>query len=408
MPTTDPLLLVADHVAGRVSVFDVPNRTELAALTGRHVSEHAGFLHLPRGRVAFVDDLGGALVVLDAAAARTGRALEEAVIPVATPAEHLASDVTGRRLAVTTGLGSHERPWSDLLTVVDLPDARSTRVRSRVGEPGVTLVARRDGEAAVVLRHREPGAFAVHGHTDLLHAGPGCPRITAEATLPLPADAHGDAHDPRHGRVFTASGEGVHRARLDARGLTAEEPLPWGAEGRGWFLRFDMTHRRLWTCLRGGPADPAHWPEWTNTAWCHAVDTGRTAHVELGPGLAFRMALSRTSAAFTRVHPDGDELVLVSRGTERPRVTARIPLPAMSGAPRRGGTPWDGVQRRAVAASPGSDLVAVSRGGHGEVHLFDGVDGHRNGTLHLPTPLDEGGRLAVVQDGGTGHDTVGH
>ncbi|GAA4895377.1 hypothetical protein GCM10023237_12170 [Streptomyces coeruleoprunus] len=64
------------------------------------------------------------------------------------------------------------------------------------------------------------------------------------------------------------------------------------------------------------------------------------------------------------------------------------------------------MQRRAVAASPGSPLIAVSRGGHGEVHLFDGTEPAT--TLEVPTPLDDGGHLAVIApDDGAEGDPVG-
>ncbi|MEE1761361.1 MULTISPECIES: hypothetical protein [unclassified Streptomyces] len=56
------------------------------------------------------------------------------------------------------------------------------------------------------------------------------------------------------------------------------------------------------------------------------------------------MALTEDHTAFSRIHPDGDVLVLVDA---------------------------DHTVRRAVAASPGVDWVAITRGGHGEVHVFD-------------------------------------
>ncbi|GGT17820.1 hypothetical protein GCM10014713_08220 [Streptomyces purpureus] len=67
---------------------------------------------------------------------------------------------------------------------------------------------------------------------------------------------------------------------------------------------------------------------------------------------------------------------------------------------------WDGVQRRAIAASPAVGLTAVTRGGHGEIHLFDGD--RPMGTLTVPTPIDDGGHLALVAPGdGAEADPVG-
>ncbi len=397
MPAT-PVLLVSDHVAGSVHVLTVPDGAVVGRLTGRHLSEHAGFLALPGGRTACVDDRRGELLVLDPFGGR----LVERAIPVAVPAEHLACDPSGRRLAVTTGLGRNGEPWSDLLTVVDLATGEAARVRTRVGEPGVTVLGGAD--PLVVLRHREPGALAAHRFADLLAAPPGCPPVAPHAVLPLPDDGHGDAQAPDSEQVFAATGEGVHRARRQGDALAAGAVVPWGSPARGWYLRLDTRRPALWTTLRGGDPDPLRWPEWTNQAWRHDLGTGRTRLTDLGPGLVFRLALARRHTAFTRVHPDGDELLLLDAGD----VVRRLPLPAMDGAPRRGGTPWEGVQRRAVAASPGSDWIAVSRGGHGEVHLFDAVTGCEAARPRLGTPLDHGGHLALrVPDDGADGDPVG-
>ncbi|MER7899251.1 hypothetical protein ABTX62_24845 [Streptomyces sp. NPDC096046] len=398
MPAAAPVLLVSDHVDGSVHVVTVPDGAVAGRLTGRHLSEHAGFLALPGGRVACVDDRRGELLVLDPFAEK----LVERAVPVAVPGEHLACDPSGRRLAVTTGLGVNSEPWSDLLTVVDLATGEATRVRTRVGEPGVTVLGGED--PLVVLRHREPGALAVHRFADLLAAPPGCPPVTPHSVLPLPDDGHGDAQEPGVGRVFAATGEGVHRARREGDALAAEAVIAWESRARGWYLRLDTRRQALWSTLRGGDPDPLRWPEWTNQAWHHDLETGRTLHTELGPGLVFRLALARRHTAFTRIHPDGDELVLLSTDD----IVHRCPLPPMDGAPRRGGTPWEGVQRRAVAASPGSDWIAVSRGGHGEVHLVDAETGHEATRVRLSTPLHHGGHMALrVRNDGADGDPVG-
>ncbi|MFJ8542155.1 YncE family protein [Streptomyces sp. NPDC093586] len=398
MPAATPVLLVSDHVDGSVHVLTVPDGAVVGRLTGRHLSEHAGFLALPEGRVACVDDRRGELLVLDPFAGK----LVERTVPVAVPAEHLACDPSGRRLAVTTGLGKNGEPWSDLLTVLDLATGEAARVRTRVGEPGVTVLG--GGDPLVVLRHREPGALAVHRFADLLAAPPGCPPVPPHALLPLPDDGHGDAHAPGSGHVFAATGEGVHRARRKGDTLVAEAVVPWGPSARGWYLRFDTRRQALWTTLRGGDPDPLRWPEWTNQAWRHDLETGRTLLTDLGPGLVFRLALARRHTAFTRIHPAGDELVLLGADD----IARRFPLPAMDGAPRRGGTPWEGVQRRAVAASPGSDWIAVTRGGHGEVHIVDAETGHEATRVRLGTPLHHGGHMALrSRNDGADGDPVG-
>ncbi|MFI1016228.1 hypothetical protein [Streptomyces sp. NPDC020965] len=430
--TPDLRLLVADQVAGSIRVLALPDGRETGRIEGRHLAEHAGFLALPGARTAFVDELAGELVVLDPYGPDAGRPLVESTAPVATPAEHLAADPSGRLLAVTTGLGRNDEAWSDLLTVVDraaVTGRRSVRVRTRRGEPGVTILPGGPGtpgphsspdsrgtldspgpqDALVVLRHREPGSLTAYRYADLLAAAPSCPPAEPAHELRLPDDdGHGDAYDPVTGRLFAAAGSGVHRAHREGALLVPDEPLPWAGPGRGYYLRLDPVRRTLWSCVRGGPADPGRWPEWSNDAWWHRIDNGRTGRLSLGPGLVFRLAVAANRLAYARVHPDGDELVLLSDTPDGPRVTERLPLPAMDGAPRPGGTPWDGVQRRAIAASPGADTVAVTRGGHGEIHLFTPYGPPAPTTISLPTPLDEGGHLALISPGDGAHrDTVG-
>ncbi|MET8658916.1 MULTISPECIES: hypothetical protein [Streptomyces] len=417
-PHAPPRLLVSDHVAGRISLLDLPDGTERAELHHRHLAEHAGFLALPDGLTACVDDRAGELLVLDPYGPGAGHPFVRRRIPVAVPAEHLAADPRGRHLAVTTGLGRNEEAWTGLLTAVDLdaPDgAVAVRVRGRTGEPGVTVLGG-GPSPLVVLRHREPGELLAHRHRDLMRSAPACPPAAPVGRIALPDDdGHGDAHDPLTRRVFAAAGSGVHRARREGDGLVGETPLPWSADGRsggrGHYLRIDPVRRMLWSCVRGGPGDPGQWPTWSNDAWWHQLDTGVTGRLDLGPGLVFRLAVTARHIAYTRVHPDGDELVLLTAppvAGSRPEIAARLPLPAMSGAPRPGGTPWDGVQRRAVAASPGGGLVAVSRGGHGEVHVFDADRADLLTTLTVPTPLDDGGHLALLTPGdGAEADPVG-
>ncbi|MGR8011934.1 hypothetical protein [Streptomyces hypolithicus] len=410
-----PRLIVADQVAGNIRVMDPFDGRTTAQLDGRHLAEHAGFLALPGSRVAFVDDRAGELLVLDPYGPEQGRPVVEKRVPVAVPAEHLAADPSGRRIAITTGLGRNWSAWSDQMTVVDLAAGDGTgavRVRTRVGEPGVTFSGSAD-DPMVVLRHREPGELAAYRHTALIAAGPSCPPAEPACVLTLPDDdGHGDAYDPLTGWVFAAAGSGVHRARHDGEALKYGEKLPWAAGrrsgGRGYYLRLDPGRRTLWSCVRGGPGASERWPEWSNDAWWHHLDTGLGGRLDLGPGLVFRLAVAAGHVAFARVHPEGDELVLISTGSPAPSVTARLPLPPMAGAPRRGGTPWDGVQRRAVAASPGASLIAVSRGGHGEVYVFDAASARQTALVTVPTPLDDGGHLALVcQDDGSHLDPVG-
>ncbi|WP_199542600.1 hypothetical protein [Prauserella sp. PE36] len=385
-----PRLVVADYRAGRVYAV---RGAAVNPLGCGVLAEHAGVLSLPEraGRSrgwAFVDDRGGALVV------HTGD--ERLRIPVAIPGEHLACDVTGRYVVITTGMGANADVWSDVVTVVDVDQNESVRFRTRVGEPGVLVVPdQRDGEPAIVLRHREPGAIEAIPLRDGLGVGSHVPELRGRATTDLAADGHGDAVDHRTGIAATATSRGLERFVIDQGVPRMIGRTPWPVPGRAFYLRFDPATGRAVGVVRGGPTSPGQWTAWTN----HLVDvdlsTGHTRSTELPPGLAFRFALGGGRAAVATIHPDGDEVTIVDRsGTDLHRLRT-VSLPALSRPPAAGHLPWDPVgdspaQRRAIALDPTGSMVAVTRGGDSQLHLIgdDGID-----TLSVPTPLDEGGHL---------------
>ncbi|GAB3213652.1 hypothetical protein GCM10027294_47090 [Marinactinospora endophytica] len=383
-------LFVADYRAGRTYAVE---DGAVRALGGAVLAEHAGVLSLPgRGEgpaeLAFVDDRSGALVVSGPRGERR--------IPVAIPGEHLACDASGRYVVVTTGLGANAAAWSDVVTLVDLDRGESVRFRARVGEPGAMIVPdQADGEPVIVLRHREPGAIEAFPLSRCLDVAPHVPRIVGAAIDDIADDGHGDVVDQRTGIAATATGRGLERFVVDGGVPRMLGVVAWPVPGRAYYLRLDQAAGHAVGVVRGGPASPTAWTEWTN----HLVDidltTGRTRCLRLPGGLAFRFALGGTSAAVATIHPDGDELTVVERAGPRLSVSQRTPLPAMSRPPAPGRLPWDPVgdspaQRRAVAVDPTGTTVAVTRGGDGQLHLL------RDGRLHtvtMPSPLDEGGHL---------------
>ncbi|NWL12318.1 hypothetical protein DM793_13650 [Paenarthrobacter nitroguajacolicus] len=405
---TAEILIVADQKAGNVQFLDPSAGRVQRRLDSLVLAEHAGFLPLGGGKCAFIDDAGGALIVVNAFGDETPQ-----TISVAVPGEHLACDPTGRFVAVTTGLGLSWEPWSDLLTVVDLePDGGPTsrRIRTRAGEPGVVVSDTPDGPAAVV-RHREPGGIESISINKILDEGVHCPQLQGLQVEASP-DGHGDAIDPATGTMFVATGQGLER--FDVRKSQPEilPTLAWGVPGRAYFLRFCPRRRVLVAVLREGGAEPRNWTSWINTLWVHHLDTGRTRTAPLGQGLVFRFALTATGVATARVHPDGDQLTMHNLGPldgAAPELRATWELPSMDGAPRPGHEPWDNAERRAIAASPSSELVAVTRGGHGEVHVVDTAEpGGLLQTSTLDTPLHDGGHLAWISSGDSSPgDTVG-
>ncbi len=405
---TEEILIVADQKAGNVRLLEPLSGRVQRRLDSLVLAEHAGFLPLGGGKCAFIDNAGGALVVVDAFCDVPPR-----IIPVAIPGEHLACDPPGRFIAVTTGLGLSWEPWSDLLTVVDLQSdggPTSRRIRTRAGEPGVVVSETPDGPAAVV-RHREPGGIESISIKQILDEGVHCPQLQGLQVNASP-DGHGDAFDPTTGTMFVATGQGLERFDVRKPQPQILPAIAWGVPGRAYFRRFCPRRRVVVAVLREGGAEPRSWATWNNTLWVHHLDTGQTQSTPLGQGLVFRFALTATGIASARVHPDGDQLTMHHLGPSdvaAPELRGTWELPSMDGAPRPGHEPWDNAERRAIAASPSSEFVAVTRGGHGEVQVVDTAEpGNHLQTIALDTPLHDGGHLAWLsaEDTAPG-DTVG-
>ncbi|WP_165788358.1 hypothetical protein [Arthrobacter glacialis] len=405
------VLVVADQRAETIGFVDPASQTVTGWIPGMVLAEHAGILPLGSGRCAWVDDAGGSLIIMDPFVDMDTdpEASIEHRISVAIPAEHLACDVAGRFVAVSTGLGKSWEPWSDLLSVVDLEaqgGPRSRRMRTRTGEPGVVVATTPNGPR-VVLRHREPGGLESVSVKAILADGVHCPQLRGESIEATGAAGHGDAYDPVAGTLFVATERGLEC--FDVRGHTPA-PLPtrpWGAAGRAYFLRFCPRRRLLVAVLREGGERPRQWVTWGNTLWIHDIDANTSRTKQLGDGMIFRFALTLTAIAVARIHPGGDDLRTYDAQTLQER--GRWALPSMDRAPRPGVEPWDDADRRAVAGSPGGEWVAVTRGGHGEVHLID-TNSPESAihTVKVPTPLHDGGHLGWLNRADTGPgDAVG-
>lgn len=381
---TSSELIAADHragvayriVAAEVSVVDHIGPTV--------VSEHAGVLAIPGGGWAYADDLRGELVVHDG--------VRRGAFPIAIPAEHTACDESGRYVVVSTGLGANTRPWSDVLTVVDLVDGRMVRLRSRVGEPGVGVVADQStGEPHVVIRHREPGVVEALSVRECLAAGPFVPRIEGRLTDAVGDDGHGDVVDSASGVFAVATGRGLERFVVDHGVPRPVGIVDWPVPGRAHYLRFDAATRSAVGVARSGPADPGQWADWTNHLVTVDLATGQSGAAPLPSGLAFRFGLGGSRAAVATIHPDGDVLTVVGVLSDGPTLEKSLALPALSRPPRPGAVPWDPpAQRRSVAVRPDGASIAVTRGGDGEILI---VTDRETMTVRVPTSLDDGGLL---------------
>ncbi|RZU63432.1 YncE family protein [Zhihengliuella halotolerans] len=410
--TSGRRLLVADHDAGSIHLVDPDAdgpRAEDRLPGSFSFSEHAGSLHVPTGELVFVDESLGRVVVLDPTAEPAHAITQE--IPVGVPAEHLACDASGRYLAVTSGLGTNTEAWNDVVTVVDrltAGGARGRRFRSRVGEPGV-VIAPGAPDPHVVLRHRMPGAVEMLNLHDVLEAPGNTPRLSGAVADGLGDAGHGDVLLPGGRTLLVATDAGVETWDLTGH-PERRSIIDWEFPGRGYFLRWVPERRAVVTVLRRAGGQPGRWHEWDNSLWFHTPGDSRTQLLDLGPGLIFRCAPIAGGLAFARVHPDGDEVVVVScppNGT--PHVSKRRRLPALKYGPVPGRTPWEKTQRRSIAADPQGSTIAVSQGGEGAVWVVDAHDDdHQPRVLNWPTPLHLGGALTWLHAPRGGDlDTVG-
>ena len=377
------------------------------------LAEHAGMLQLPDHRIAYLDDAAGELRIL--AHADSGRLYLKHRVSVAIPGEHLAVSPDGAWVGVGTGFGAEFSATTDQITLVHLypqgDDApRGYRVRTRPGEHGIAL-----STEGLWLRHREPGAVQYIPFTEIIQAGPHVPQVHGVSDTRVGNAAHGEAFDPQTETFYTATENGLESFRVRTAENGAAEILPqpkidWAAGGgaRAFFLRCRPAYRQLATTLRAGGENPRQWHNWPNWVFTCDLDTGTVATADVGPGLVFRCAQTPTALAVTRVHPDGDELVVFNSSDLSLR--GRWALPGMDRAPRPGHEPWDDADRRAIAAHPNREEVAVSRGGHGQVHLIDvSRPGTELKTVQFPSPLRDGGHLGWFDDQSPARefDTVG-
>lgn len=359
------------------------------------LAEHAGFLQLPDHRIAYLDDAYGELVLL----AKTEKGFTTSQrVAIAIPGEHLTVSPDGRWILVGTGFGAEFSATTDQITLVDLyPEnlsrPRPYRVRTAPGEHGVGL-----SDNLAWVRHRLPGNIQTISLKEITEAGPHVPQVHGHFTHEIDDTGHGDAFDPLTQTFFVATARGLEQfvsSKNDQATPAGVIPwLPWGSEAtaRAFFLRIQPRQRIIVTTLRQGGECPTQWHTWKNWVWIHNIDTGKTLTAPAGEGLVFRCALTPTAVALTRIHPHGDELLVFNLYDLSLR--GRWKLPRMSRAPKVGYEPWDNADRRAIAASPAEEKIAVSRGGHGEVHLFDvSRAGTLPRTLKVPSALSDGGHL---------------
>jgi Zn/Cd-binding protein ZinT len=396
-------LIVADPDAGGLTLYSVPEWQLVAEFADLTFADHPGYIVLPDGRVLFTTP-ENELIVLDATAA-TPRVLGRVTLPGA--AIHLAVDPDLEFVAISTMADEESGEGATTLTQVNLATFTLTVQAIDSGEPGVLVgaeaILHRDGSEIGRLQSFPLAGFGAHAADEAPYVDIG-------------AYGHGEALVDDHAYILTD--DGVDIVHVTGAELEHEAVLPWNVSGReggrGYYLRADA-HGNLWSYLRivANPAEDAawaNWQDWQNDAYL--IDTTKQAaqRFELGPGLVYRMALSSKYALYSRLHPDGDEAILVDADPTSAtfaQIVARIGLPHPTEAPTAGVAPWEAAGQRITGITPDGAWGFVSSGGDGVVHVIDTAAQQIVGQIATPTALDGGGYLLVIQPGQPLLDNVG-
>jgi Zn/Cd-binding protein ZinT len=396
-------LIIADTNAGGLSIYDIPEWTLVAEFPDLTFADHPGYIVLPDGRVLFTTQ-ENELIVLDAASATPA-----VVGSVALPgtAIHLAVDPNLAFAVVSTLHDEEAGAGEDTLTMIDLATLQATAQPIQTGEPGVLIG---DG----VLLHRDGGEIGRLQAFALENFGTHDPE--GIAYVDIGAYGHGEAIVNVH--AYIATDDGIDIVHIDGDQLDHESVLPWNVSGReggrGYYMRADA-HGNLWSYLRivANPEDDAaweNWQDWQNDGYLIDTRAQEALRFELGPGLVYRMALSSKYALYSRLHPDGDEAILVDADPASAtfaQIVARISLPATTAAPVAGVAPWEAAGQRITGITPDGTWGFVSGGGDGIVHVIDTQTQAIIDRIETPTALNRGGYLLVVQPGQPVVDTVG-
>lgn len=401
--TAEARLIVADAAAGGLAVYSAPDWVLVAHLPELTFADHPGYLALPDGRVLFTTP-ENEFIVLDVVAP-----VPTVVSSVALPgtAIHLAVDSTFSYVVVSTMADEESGAGATTLTLIDLATLATTVQPVNSGEPGVLVgdgvILHRDGSELGRVQ-----AFVLDGFG--LHDPEAAPYVD------IGAWGHGEAFV--HGHAFVATDDGIDIVHVEEDVLEHEALLPWDVSGRtggrAYYMRAGAGGN-LWSYLRIVPdpsADGAwdNWQDWQNDAYVIDTQNEEALRFDLGPGLVYRLALSSNYALYPRLHPDGDEAILVDADPASAtfaQVVARIPITAAGDAPQAGVAPWDSAGRRITGITPDGAWGFVSSGGDGLVHVIDTAAQTIVGQIETPTPLNGGGYLIVAQPGQPLLDTIG-
>lgn len=405
-PGSEGYLVIADTTAATLHVASLPDGAIVASIPDITMSDHAGFLPLPDGRVLFTTSgETSELVALDLADGTpeiTGR------VTLPGGSIHLSVNPSVTHAAVSSGT------WSEAdgalldpaITLVDLATWTSIDQPIETGEPGVILT-----DELVLHRNDDPARLEAWPIADILvDAG------TMSGSVPIGALGHGEAYEANLGQAFVATEDGI-----DVLDVTGPQPVfvktfPWDTAdrmgGRAFYLRIATTGDSLVSYVTNRDAEA--WGDWTTDAFIADLTSDEVIRVPLGDGLVYRAGIGEDCALFfsqvPKEDPTGDQAFLLDLDTDSEtygEIIATIPLEPLSGQGSAETSIWDAGELRIAAMTPDGDWGFVTNGGDGTVSVIDADAGAIAGTITVPTPLSGGGYLVAVQPGRPLIDNIG-
>lgn len=397
-------LVVADTAAGGLYVYDIPSWEQVGQIDGVMMGDHAGFVALPDGRLLFTTSDTNELMVLDLNDEPT------VVGQVALPGGvvHLAVDPAMTHVFVSTMKNADTGEGKTALTRIDLTTMTTTEQALVSGEPGLLVTA----DAVYHRDGGELGRLQAFGLTDF-----GSYSDESAPYVDIGAYGHGEA--VVNDKIYVATDDGVDVVDVSSGELVYEMTLPWAASdregGRAYYVRVAPSGAQLWSYLRivANPEDDAsweNWQDWQNDLYLIDLATNKMSRQDLGPGLVYRMAISDRYAFYPRLHPSGDQGILVDAqpgSATFGEIVAAVALPAVTDAPQEGIAPWDATGQRITAMTPDGAWAFITGGGDGLVHVIDTATQAIVGAIETPSSLDGGGYMVVVQPGYELVDRVG-
>ncbi|QIS41547.1 hypothetical protein GW571_04995 [Clavibacter capsici] len=388
-------LLVADASAHAVSVVDASTGRTTGALPGAVLGTHAGVIQMGHGRVAFVDESGPRLDVVDIAASGVPRIASSTPIPAVagawTRAGWIADDPGHRLIAVGSDI---DGSTTQQVTVVDTRRRLARTATIRTSEVTLATTGERGTEEMETFLVGSPLRLVVSagGRFDAYDVAAILGGDTSPApasTTPLGAYPHGPVADARGTAIGSTLHDGIETVPLTRGGFGASVarayPEPSGQSYRPRMAPDGET--AVGTQTGTGPGAPT-------LLTSSSMHRGRVESVALGSGTSTRAVVTPAYAAAVVTAAGVDTLSLVARGRSGlyDGAVTTVRLPTLGQSPGAGST------ARFLAASDDGSELFLSRAGTGSVLEIDvaGTTATVRGTIAVPSALPDGGYLATV------------